>query len=165
MVCISVAEYLWDSVVQSPWSPNLTDHGLWFMLALCMSLVFGSCWDFLWWVLPTSWLSEGHSVPWVYGVHFCGRIPVRFSGTVPLIFQAYWSWAVDYVGSVYVLGFWLLLELSFMGLSHQLVIWGSVCPLPLVFCCAGVGRLCWNSFFCMYKVLRLFSCSFSVVCS
>ena len=28
-----------------------------------MSLVFGSCWVFLWWVFPTSWLSEGQSVP------------------------------------------------------------------------------------------------------
>ena len=44
------------------WSPRLTDLGLCFMLALCMSLVFGCCWDFLWWVLPTSWLSEGQSV-------------------------------------------------------------------------------------------------------
>ena len=33
------------------------------MLALCMSLVFDNCWVFLCWVLPTSWLSEGHSVP------------------------------------------------------------------------------------------------------
>ena len=33
------------------------------MLALCMSLVFGSVWVFLWWVFPTSWLSEGQSVP------------------------------------------------------------------------------------------------------
>ena len=49
--------------VQSPWSPDLTDLGLWFMLALCLSLVFGSCWVFLWWVFPTSWLSEGQYVP------------------------------------------------------------------------------------------------------
>ena len=33
------------------------------MLAVCMSLVFGSFWVFLWWVFPTSWLSEGQSVP------------------------------------------------------------------------------------------------------
>ena len=58
-----MVEYLWDSVVQSPWSSKLTDLGLWFMLALCMSLGFGCCWVFLWWVLPTSWLTEGHSVP------------------------------------------------------------------------------------------------------
>ena len=32
------------------------------MLALCMSLVFGCCWVFLWWVLPTRGLSEGQSV-------------------------------------------------------------------------------------------------------
>ena len=36
---------------------GLTDLGLWFMLALCMSLVFGFCW-----VFPSSWLSEGQSV-------------------------------------------------------------------------------------------------------
>ena len=33
------------------------------MLALCMSLVFDCYLVFPWWVLPTSWLSEGHSVP------------------------------------------------------------------------------------------------------
>ena len=50
-------------MVQSPCSPDLTDLGLWFMLVLCMSWFFGSCWVFLWWVFPTSWLSEGQSVP------------------------------------------------------------------------------------------------------
>ena len=49
--------------VQSPWSPDLTDLGLWFLLSLCMSLVFGSCWVSLSWVFPISWLSEGWSVP------------------------------------------------------------------------------------------------------
>ena len=48
--------------VQSPWSPDLTDLGLWFLLPLCMSLVFGCCWVFLWWVFPTSSLSKGQSV-------------------------------------------------------------------------------------------------------
>ena len=60
----SVVEYLWDS--GSPWSPDLTDLGLWFMLALCMSLVFGCCWVFLWWIFPTLWLSEGQSVPYLF---------------------------------------------------------------------------------------------------
>ena len=32
------------------------------MLALCMSLGFDCCWVFLWWVLPSNWLTEGHSV-------------------------------------------------------------------------------------------------------
>ena len=50
-------------MVQSSWSPDIIDPGLWFKLALCMSLVFGSCWVFLWWVFPTSWLSESLSVP------------------------------------------------------------------------------------------------------
>ena len=49
-------------MVQSPWSPNLTDLRLWFMLALCMSLVFGCFGVFFWWVLPISWLSVGHTV-------------------------------------------------------------------------------------------------------
>ena len=75
-----------------------------------------------------------------------------------------------YVGSVYVFDFWFLLGLSLVGLSlvglsHQLVKCGSVCPPPLVFCCAGVGRLCCSWFFRVYKVLRLFSCSCSVICS
>ena len=35
------------------------------MLALCMSLVFGSCCVFLWWVFLTSWLCEGQSVSYV----------------------------------------------------------------------------------------------------
>ena len=49
-------------MVQSPRSPSLTDLGLWSMLALCMSLVFSSCLVFLWWVFPTTWLSEDQSV-------------------------------------------------------------------------------------------------------
>ena len=42
---------------------------------------------------------------WIYGVNFCCRTPVRFSGTVSLISRAHWSWAVVYVGSVDVFGF------------------------------------------------------------
>ena len=34
-----------------------------------MSLVCGCCWVFLWWVFPTSWLSEGQSVPYVLSSH------------------------------------------------------------------------------------------------
>ena len=117
--------------------------------------------------LPDSlcFLSCSVLTPWIYGVHFFGRIAVRFSGTVFLISKAYWPWGVVYVGSVFIFGFWLLLGLSLVGPSHQLVTWGSVCPLPLVFCCAGVGRLCWSWFFHVYKVLRLFSCFCSVVFS
>ena len=120
--------------------------------------------------LPVSlcFLSCSVLSPWTYGVNFCGRIPVRFSGTVSLIPRAYWSWAVVSVGSVYVFGFWLLLGLSLVGPSHQLVNWGSVCPLPLIFCCARVGRLCWSWFFqCVQGfeafVLLLFSCLFWVI--
>ena len=46
------------------------------------------------------------SVPCIYGVNFCGKIPVSFSVTVYLISWSYWSWAVVHVGSVYVFGFW-----------------------------------------------------------
>ena len=102
---------------------------------------------------------------WVSGVNFYGRTPVRFSSAVSLISWACWSWAVIYVGSLYVLGFQFLLSLSLVGLSYQVVIWGSVCPPRLVFCCAGVGRLCWSWFFHVCKVLRILSCSCSVVCS
>ena len=72
-----------------------------------------------------------------------------------------------YVGFVCVCGFWFLLGLSLVGLSHQLVIWGSVCPPPLVFCCAGVGRLCWSWFFHGFEafLLLLFSCLFWVISS
>ena len=98
-------------------------------------------------------------------MNFYGRMPVGFSGAISLIFWAPWSWAVIYVGSLYVFGFWLWLGLSVVGHSLKLANWGSL-PLPLLaFCCAGMGRLCWSWFFRVYKVLRLFSCSCSVVCS
>ena len=121
---------------------------------VCKTLLVSLC--FLNWSVLT---------PWVSGMNFYGRIPVSFSGAVSLISWAHWSWAVVYVGSLYVFGFWFLLGVSLVGPSHQLVIWGSVCPLHLVFCCAGVGRLCWIWFFCVYKFLRIVSCSCSVVCS
>ena len=47
-----------------------------------------------------------------FGVNLCDRIPVRFSGTVSLISGSYLSWAVVYVGSVYVFGFWFFLGIS-----------------------------------------------------
>ena len=50
--------YLWDSVVQSPWSPELAALGLSFMLSLRMSLGLNCCWDFLYWVLPSSQMTE-----------------------------------------------------------------------------------------------------------
>ena len=49
-------------MAQSPWSPELAGVGLSLMLAVCMSLGFDCCWRFLWWALPSSWLTEGHSV-------------------------------------------------------------------------------------------------------
>ena len=51
-------------MVQSSRSPDLTNFGLWFMFAICMSFGFGSFGVFLWWVFPTNWLSEGQSVPY-----------------------------------------------------------------------------------------------------
>ena len=128
-------------------------------LVLCLSIVYET--------LPVSlsFLSSSVLTPLVFGVNFCGRIPVRFSGTVSLISRSYWSWTVVYVASVYVFGFWFLLGLCLVGLSHQLVMWGSAFPPPLVYSCGGVGRLCCSWFFHVYKILRLFSCSCPVVCS
>ena len=40
---------------------------------------------------------------------------MRFSGTVSLISGSYLSWAVVYVGSVYVFGFWFFWGLSLVG--------------------------------------------------
>ena len=121
---------------------------------VCQTLLVSLC--FLIWSVLT---------PWVYGVNFHGRRPVRFSGAVSLISWARWSWSVAYVVSVYIFGFWLLLGLSLVGPSLQLVNWGSLHPPPPLFCCAGVGRLCWSWFFRVYKVLSILSCSCLVVCS
>ena len=103
--------------------------------------------------------------PCIYGKNFYYRMPMEFSGAVSLISWARWSWAVVYVGSPCVFGFWLLLDLSLMGLSLELVNWGSLHLSCLVFYCADVDRLRWRWFFCVYKVLRFLSHSCSVVCS
>ena len=110
-------------------------------------------------------LNRSVLTPRVSGVKFYGRRSARFSGAVSLISWARWSWAVVYVGALYVFGFWLLLGLSLVGPCHQLVNWGSLSPPALVICCASGGRLCWSWFFRMYKVLRIFSCSCPVICS
>ena len=49
-------------MVQTSSSPELAGLELSFVLALCMSLGFGCYWVFLWWVLPSSWLTEGHFI-------------------------------------------------------------------------------------------------------
>ena len=49
-------------MVQSPWSPELAGLGLSLMLALWMSLGFDCFGVFLWWVHPSSWLTEGHYI-------------------------------------------------------------------------------------------------------
>ena len=128
-------------------------------LFLCLPIV----WETL--LVSLCFLSWSVLTPWVFGVNVCDRIRVRFSGVVSLFSWAHWSWALIYVGSLYVFGFWLMLGLCLVGLPLQLVNWGSLHPPHLVFCCAGVARLCWCWFFCVYEVLRLLSGSCSVVCS
>ena len=68
---------------------------------------------------------------------------------------------------------WLCVYLWFLVLVETFFGWSfpaagylrvSLSP-TLVFCCAGVGRLCWRWLFRVYKVLMFFSCSCSVVCS
>ena len=94
MVWSSVAEFQWDSVVPSPYFPELTDLGLSFMLAVCMSLSFDCCWVFLWWVLPSSWLIEGHSVHhvlhsevqmWTVCVEAVSSVCIRFEASLLLL--------------------------------------------------------------------------------
>ena len=117
-------------------------------LFLCLP-VLGSllvCFCFLNWSVLT---------PWVCGVNFYGRRPVRFNGAFSLISWTCCSWAVIYVGSLDVFGFSLLLGLSLVGPWFQLVYWGWLHPPCLVCYC----------FFCLSKVRRLLSCSCSVVCS
>ena len=121
---------------------------------VCETLLVSLC--FLNWSILT---------PWVYGRNLYGRIPVGFSGAVSLISWAHWSFAVVYFGSLYVFGLWLLLGLSLMGPSLELVNWVSLHPPYLVLCCTDVDSLCWSWFFCVYKVLRLLFHSCSVVCS
>ena len=54
---------LWDSVVSSRWRPELmvlgcpSCHLCWFFVVIAFLLLLG----YLWWVLPSSWLSESHS--------------------------------------------------------------------------------------------------------
>ena len=100
---------------------------------VCETLLVSLC--FLNWSVLT---------PWVCGVNFSGRRPVRLSGAVSLISWSYWPWALVSVGSVYVFGFWFLLGLSLVGLCHQLVIWGAVphllCSVVQVWAgCVGAG--------------------------
>ena len=61
LVWTPMVEYLWDSVVQSPRSPEFAVLVLSFMFALWMYLGFDCCCAFLWWSLPSSWLTECHS--------------------------------------------------------------------------------------------------------
>ena len=121
---------------------------------VCETLLVNLC--FLNWYVLT---------PWVCGVNFSGRRPVRLSGAVSLISWTCCSWYAVYIGSLYVFGFWLLLGLSLVGPSLQLVNCGSLHPPHLVCCCAGADRLCQSWFFCLSEVLRLVYCYCSVVSS
>ena len=127
-------------------------------LFLCLPIVCGS--------VPVSLCFLNCSVltPWVVSVNSCDRIPVRFSGTlldlpILVILGCGLCWLCV------CLWFLILVGSFFGGFSHKVVIWGSVCLPPLVFCCAGVGWFCWSWFFCVYTVLRLSSYSCSVVLS
>ena len=126
------------------------------------------CVPIVWFLLVSlCFLSWSVLTPWIYGVNFCGIIPVRFSGSLLdlltlLILLILLILGCGLCWLCVCLWFWLLLGLSLVGPSHQLVVWGSVCPPPLVFCCASVARLCWSWFFHVYKV---FACSCSVICS
>ena len=67
----------------------LAGLGLSSMLALCMSLGFDCCQVVLWWVFPSSWLTEGHSIHhvlysvvqvWTGCVEAGSSVCMRFSG-------------------------------------------------------------------------------------
>ena len=81
---------------------------------------------------------------------FCGRSPVGLSGTVSPNSWAGFSrdalYAI-YVGSLVVIGFWLLLALSLGGFPHWLAGWESHPPPHLAQCCIGAafaGRCSWS---------------------
>ena len=80
---------------------------------------------------------------WLCGVNFYGGRPVRYGGAVSLIT---WTWCscdalyAFYVCSLDVIGFWLLLGLSFVLPSLLLVGWGPLNPPCPVCCCARAAR-------------------------
>ena len=119
--------------------------------------------------LPVSlcFLSCSVLSPWVFGVKFCDKIPVRFSGTVSLVSRSYWSWAVVYVGSVYVFGFsscwvflWWVFPTSWLSegqsVPHLLFsvvqVWAG---------CVGAGSSVLQAFEAF--LLLLFHCLFLVI--
>ena len=101
-------------------------------LIICETLLVCLC--FLNWSVLT---------PWVCGVNFYGRRPVRFSGAISLISWAWRSWDAlyaIYVGSLDIIVFWLLLGHSVLDTSLWLVDWRPLCPPCLVCCCAYPAR-------------------------
>ena len=117
-----MVEDLWDSVVPSPWSPELSGLGVSFKLALSMSLGF-DCWVFLWWVLPSSWLSEGHSIPHL--LFFVGQVVLEL--VLPCVpgFEAFVLLLLSCL-------FWVISSLfsSFPDRSWVELVWLSLCPSP-----------------------------------
>ena len=102
-------------------------------------------------------------------MYFYGRMPVTFTDVVSLIFWVCWSWAVIYVGSLYVFVFWLLLGLSFVGPSFHLVNWVRVTPSTMsciLLCrCGQVMLKLVLLSVCGFEasLLLLFSCLFWVI--
>ena len=107
----------------------MLDLSFFWGLFLCLPIVCGT------FLVSLCFLHWSVLSRWVYGMNFYGRMPVGFSGAVSLISWALWFWAVIYVGSLYVFGFWLLLGLYLVGPSLELVNWGSLHQPCLVFCC------------------------------
>ena len=82
-------EYLLDSVVQSPSYPNLTDLGLCFMLALCMSLVFGSCWVFGGSFPPAGYLRVSLSPTSCFLLCRCGQVVLELVLPCVQVYEAF----------------------------------------------------------------------------
>ena len=160
---------LWDSVMQSPWSPELAGLGLSLMLALCMSLGFACCWVCLWRVLPTSWLTESHSVHhllysvvqvWAGCVEAGSLVCTRFHDSLLLLFSClFWvisplfscisnqSWIEVSVASTPSFTFfhcYLLVVPLLVCFLFQQVYWCSLLP-PCKF--SGVAK--WNLSHCL----------------
>ena len=81
-------------------------------------------------------------IPWVCFVNLYGRRSMIFSSAVSLISWTCFFWdalSAIYVGSLYVIEFWLLLGHSLVRTSLRLVDCGSLRPRHLVCCCAGAA--------------------------
>ena len=105
------------------------------MLALCLSLVFGSCWVFLWWVFPTSWLSDGQSVP-----HFLSSVVQVWEGCVGAgssVCTRFWGFSLALV-QLFVLSNFFTIYLYFQ-VGPGLTSCGFPSLLHLLFLSVGVS--------------------------